>query len=35
MDVLIPLGIIVLISALVTKRYAPKKWAKVISKFKK
>ena len=35
MDVLIPLGIIILISAFITKRFAPKKWAKVISKFKK
>ena len=35
MDVLIPLGIIVLISALVTKRFAPKKWAEITSKFKK
>jgi hypothetical protein len=35
MDVLIPLGIIVLISALVTKRFAPERWSELTSKFKK
>ena len=35
MDVLIPLGIIVIIAAFATKRFAPKRWEEFVSKFKK
>ena len=35
MDVLIPLGIIVIIAAFVTKRFAPERWKEFTSKFKK
>ena len=35
MDVLIPLGIIVIIAAFVTKKFKPELWNKTIAKFKK
>jgi hypothetical protein len=35
MDILIPLAIIALVAALITKRFLPERWKELVSKFKK
>jgi hypothetical protein len=35
MDILVPLVIIALVAALITKRFLPERWKKIVAKFKK